>query len=211
MVLCILSSFRSAAANDQNWTSNTFKWRINKTLQFWFTQEIRSNNMTSFDDIFAKYLEVTVRHAANSTFYWAVRYRHQWNEKKGVSIGEDRWVVEGGAKTTAFRRLTLDVRLRFDGKNFDHSAAEDYIWYRMRFRSTVHLQMGNFRISPFLATEPFGNTLPATKTFINQNRLYAGATFPMGNHFVLAVDYIRQDIRGREPDHILRTTFEWII
>lgn len=28
---------------------------------------------------------------------------------------------------------------------------------------------------------------------------------------VLAVDYVRQDIRGREPDHILHATFEWII
>jgi hypothetical protein len=210
-VLCILSAPCPAFTKDQNWTGNTVKLRVGKSLQVWCTQEIRSNDVTAYNDIFAKYIEFTLRHGPNKTFYWALRYRHQWNEKKNISIGEDRWVFEAGAKARAYPWLTLDMRLRFDGKNFDKAGVEDYAWYRLRLRSTVHTHIKRLRISPFLAMEPFGNTPTKNEPFINRHRLYAGSGIPIGNHFVLVMDYIRQDLRGRETEHILRTMFEWTI
>jgi len=211
LALCVLSVSNHGFAKDQNWTGNTIKWRAGKALQVWCTQEVRSNDMNAYDDIFAKYVELTLRHGPSKTYYWAVRYRHQWNEKKNLSIGENRWVLEGGAKTMAFSWLTLDARLRFDWKNFDRPETEDYVWYRLRLRSTVNSHVGRLRITPFFATEPFANSLPKPETFIDQHRMYAGSGFPVGNHFALVMNYIRQDIRGRETEHILQAMFEWTI
>jgi hypothetical protein len=152
-----------------------------------------------------------VRYAPDKIFYWAGRYRHQWNEKQGLTTEENRWIVEGGAKTAASLWLSFDVRLRLDGKNFVPPGTEDYVWYRIRLRSTAKTHIGRLRISPFLALEPFGDTRATTKMLINLNRIYMGASFPVGSHLLLAIDYIRQDIRSRGTDHILRTQIEWTI
>ena len=57
-------------------------------------------------------------------------------------------------------------------------------------------------MKPFVATEPFADTLAKT---INRNRFYLGVAVPLTGHLQWIMSYIRQDTSGRETLHILNT------
>ncbi|MFH1755534.1 MAG: DUF2490 domain-containing protein, partial [Candidatus Latescibacterota bacterium] len=190
---------------------NIFKWPVQQKIQLLFTQEYRNQGFSLYNEPFAKFLEVGVQYNPAKAVYTMAGYRRQWNDLNGGTVNENRWIVSGGIKATAYDQWTFDMRLRFDGKYFDDADVEDYIWYRVRFSPSYHAKVKDVEISPYMAVELFGDTRAQSTLFINRNRIHAGTALPLGGHFSLAAEYMREDIHQRGATHVLRLQFTWTI
>jgi hypothetical protein len=77
---------------------------------------------------------------------------------------------------------------------------------RLRFytRLTANAKICDLKLKPFIAEEPFWDT---KYDAFSQNRLYLGSTFPLSEKVEFVISYMRQDLKGKDTNHIIYTGF----
>ena len=136
-----------------------------------------------------------------SKAYVALLCKRQVSQKTGYMLSENRYTCEAGFD----QRTIFDVRFRTEARTFAGGNAQDHLRFRLRLRFTYKATWGNLSFQPFIATEPFGDTL---QNKIHQNRFYLGVIFPLSKKIVFSINYIRQDTSKKETLHILNSGFQ---
>lgn len=208
---CLIGFVHSAHARDQTWMRNIVQWSATEKVQLWSAQEYRNDGFSLYRDPFVEFLEVGVRYSPIKTMYGAAGYRRQWNESGIVTVHENRWIAMVGAKTKPSANLTIAARLRFDGKYFDRSGVQDYIWYRFMINPSYRTRLAGVEVIPHAAVEIFGDTRPASYVFINRVRYHIGTSVRASGHLRPLIEYMRQEVHNGQNDHAIRLQLIWTI
>ena len=202
-LLILLFSFE-LQADDQSWLNNSLQFSLNPKLNLIFTQESRNNELT-FMDSYLSNVQGGISYSIFSKTYVALLCKRQVSQKNGYMLYENRYTCEAGWKKGFDQRTIFDVRFRTEARTFADGNTEDHLRFRLRLRFTYKATWGSFRFRPFIATEPFGDTL---QNKIHQNRFYLGVIFPLSEKIVFSINYIRQDTSKKETLHILSSGFQ---
>jgi len=191
----------SLSADDQGWINNSLTLKVNSKISLKFTNEIRHQEI-AFADAFLHNWQGGVVWKASARTYAGVFYKRETTASLDDNINENRLTLEGGWQLPLTKKSRFDVRFRTEIREFRAGRKEDHLRFRLRLRFTTQINLGSLKLKPFVATEPFADTL-ADK--INRNRFYLGVGVPLTAHLQWVVNYIRQDTSGKDPLHILNT------
>ncbi|MBN1197058.1 MAG: DUF2490 domain-containing protein [Candidatus Aminicenantes bacterium] len=204
IIIMILLFSGVLAADDQGWINNSLTLSVDKKISLKFTNEIRTQEITFADGFLHNWQGGVVWKASSST-YLAALYKRETTDKGAYNLQENRLTLEAGWKLSMSNRTRFDVRFRTEIRGFEDDRADHHLRFRLRLRFTTQLTLGKLVLKPFIATEPFADTI-ADK--INRNRFYLGTAVPLSAHVVWVVNYIRQDTSGKDPLHVLNTGVE---
>jgi hypothetical protein len=191
-------------AENQSWLNNSLRISLKPKTVLLFTHEIRNQEFT-FTDHYLSNVQGGLECGLSDNTYIAFLYKRENTKKTDHMLNENRFTLESGWKTKLNPKINFDLRFRAEGRTYEQGGAANHLRLRLRLRLTTQVEIGNFTIKPFIATEPFGDTLSKT---VHQNRFYLGATFPLGQHSTFTLNYLRQDTKHREPIHILNAGFQ---
>lgn len=203
ILISILLSAFYIYADDQSWLNNSLKLSLNPKVSLIFTQESRNNELT-FISPYLSNVQGGISYSIFSKAHVSLLYKLQVSKKTGSLLHESRYTCEVGWKTEFSQISIFDILLRSEVRIFNGGHVEDHLRLRLRMRFTYKAAWGNFSFHPFIATEPFGDTL---QNKIHQNRFYAGIVFPLSKKAYFLINYIRQDTRQKETLHILNSGF----
>lgn len=188
-------------ADDQGWLNNSLSLKMNSALRLKFTQEARHNELT-FTDAYHGNWSSGIIWSISPKFTLGLVYLRETTIKSSGNIYENRFVLEGGWKSSISKKLNFDIRARGEMRVFEEDLTEDHLRLRLRLRLTASLPLGALTVRPFLAVEPFFHT---GKGVFNSKRIYLGSIVPLSRQVDWIVSYIRQDNKGRETVHIANT------
>lgn len=188
-------------ADGQGWINNSLTLKIDSRWSLKFTNEARHNEIT-FQDAFLRNWQGGVVVKLPKNFHAAALYKRETTDKPLFILSENRLTLETGWKTGLADNWDLDWRFRTEIRGYDNGLAENHLRFRFRVRMRTKISVGTLTIKPFIGTEPFADTLDDR---INRNRFYLGASFPLGGHAELVINYIRQDTKGKEALGILNS------
>ena len=203
LALLVLSRMPAYAEN-QSWLNNSLRISLLSNLTLIFTNEFRNQEFTFMNQYRAN-VQGGLEYGLSENAYIAFLYKRENTKKTDYLLNENRTTLETGWKTKLSPKAHFDLRFRTEGRSYEHGRADNHIRLRLRLRLTTQVKLGNFKIKPFIATEPFGDSLTNT---IHQNRFYLGASFPLGQHSTFVLNYLRQDTKNKEPLHILNAGFQ---
>lgn len=195
----------SSFASDQGWNTKSLSLKANDKLTLTLSQESRYQELTYLGSSFLSNVQAGFVYKLPRNLYFGLAYKREHQEKSTFTSYDNRIIVDSGRKTNLLGDLNLDTRLRFEFRNYEQPQVEDHVMYRLMFKFSYKLKLGNLSLSPFIATEPFGDTKDDTQQFINRHRLYAGTGISLMEHVGLVVNYIRQDLKDNETLHVLST------
>jgi len=194
----------SLQADGQAWISHSLDLKVSSVLTVGFQQEQRFNEVMIMDPYLSN-IEGRIAFKAGKRVQLALAFRREGQEKGEAVLRENRpfldfsWVVFKNEKTT------FDLRLRTEYRNYDADDGVDHWRFRLRLRLVTKATVGNIKINPFVAIEPFGDTKDDE---INRYRFYAGVTVPLTKNAGFVLSYIRQGTRNKETLDILATGFK---
>jgi len=191
----------SLQAEDEGWINNSLTLKVTPRISLKFTQETHSREI-AFADTYMHNWQGGVVWKLSSRVHAAASYKQEVSEFRDSYLHESRFTLEGGWKLPLSRKSRLDARFRMEVRSFDVDSKTDHLRFRLRLRFQTQVNLGGLTLKPFVATEPFADTL-ADK--INRNRFYLGFGVPLSSHVQWVVNYIRQDSSGKETLHILNT------
>jgi hypothetical protein len=208
-MLCVLLfwlvlSRMPANAENQSWLNNSLRISLKPKLILIFTNEFRNQEFTFMNHYLAN-VQGGLEYGLSENAYIAFLYKRENTKKTDYLLNENRYTLETGWKTKLGPQAHFDLRFRTEGRTYGHGRADNHFRLRLKLRLTTQVKLGNFTIKPFIATEPFGDTLTNT---IHRNRFYLGASFPLGQHSTFVLNYLRQDTKNKEPIHILNAGFQ---
>jgi len=207
-ILLIVLATGTVLAEVDGWINNAVTLKVNEKFSLKATQEQRHAKPSYAGVPYLKNIQAGIVYKLPSSFYVAVLYKLE-NEDKGTFVGqENRITYESGWKTKLGKSLTFDTRVKLESRFYDQKSLEDHIRYRLRVRFTANTRVGQLKINPFIATEPFGDNKDASTDVFFRNRFYAGFAFPVGDKIKLIANYIRQDTKDKDTLHILNTGIE---
>jgi hypothetical protein len=204
LLFWLVISRMPANAENQSWLNNSLRISLKSKLILIFTHEFRNQEFTFMNHYLAN-VQGGLEYGISENTYIAFLYKRENTKKTDYLLNENRYTLETGWKTKLGPDVNFDLRFRTEGRTYEHERADNHFRLRLRLRLTTEVELGDFTIKPFIATEPFGDTL--TKT-IHQNRFYLGAAFPLGQHSTFVLYYLRQDTKAKEPIHILNAGFQ---
>lgn len=205
LIFGILTGFVSlsmpAFADGQGWSNNSLTIGLTSKWNLKLTKEIRADEVT-LTDPYLRNLQGGLTYKLPGNFTIAALYKRENVKKTGYNLGEDRYTIEGVWKTGLNTSWDMDLRLRAEIRHFDKGLAENHMRYRLRLRLRTNLMIGGLEIRPFIASEPFADSLQGR---IFRHRLYLGSTVPLNKNAEIVINYIRQDTRKGTTLHILNT------
>ena len=204
LLFWLVLSRMPANAENQSWLNNSLRISLKPKLILIFTNECRNQEFTFMNHYLAN-VQGGLKYGLSENTYISFLYKRENTKKPDFLLNENRYTLETGWKTKLGPNINFDLRFRTEGRAYEHERADNHIRLRLRLRLTTQVKLGNFTIKPFIATEPFGDTL--TKT-IYKNRLFFGAAFPLGQHSTFVLNYLRQDTKHKESLHILNAGFQ---
>ena len=136
--------------------------------------------------------------------YLCFRYKRETSDEILFILSENRFTMETGWKKNLTGSVKLDLRFKAEIREFEKDLADDHLRLRFRIRFMTAFNIGTLHLKPFIATEPFGDTLSNT---VFRNRFYLGTAIVLSDKIDLIINYIRQDTKDRETIHILNTGF----
>jgi len=202
--IMVLIQWANLPAEDQGWINNSLTLTVDKKVSLKFTNEIRCHEIT-FTDGFLHNWQGGVVWKFSSHTYVAALYKRETTDKETFNLQENRFTLESGWKLALTRKTSFDARFRTEIRGFENDRADNHLRFRLRLRFTTQVTLGKLVLKPFIATEPFADTI-ADK--INRNRFYLGTAVPLSVHVVWVVNYMRQDTSGKDPLHVLNTGVE---
>jgi hypothetical protein len=185
----------------QAWLNNSLSLKINNRFNLKFTNETRYNQIT-FMDPYLKNWQGGVVYNLPKQFYVAFLYKRENSEQVDVVLSENRFTLEGGWNKKVSRAVDFNCRFRTEIRRYQYGLAENHLRFRFRLGFKMELKIGNLTMRPFIATEPFADTISDR---IFRNRFYIGTAFPLGKKVEWIVNYIREDARKKETIHILNS------
>lgn len=188
-------------ADGQSWLNNSATFKIDSHWSLKLTNEARHNEV-AFMDAYLKNWQGGLVYNLPKSFYVAALYKRETSQKPAYVLSENRFTLESGWGTKLSGDWSLDFRFRTEFRQYEDDLADDCFRFRLRARLRAKLKIGALILKPFIASEPFADTL---EDRINRHRFYLGTLFPMGEHAELMVNYIRQDTKGKEVVHILNS------
>jgi len=208
-IFCLILSGLAASgilvySENQSWLNNSLRITLEPKLKLIFTHEFRNEELTFMNPYLAN-IQAGLEYNLSERTYITLLYKRQNTNKTDHILNENRYTLEAGWKRELGPKVNFDVRFRTEGRVYEDGRANNHFRLRLRLRFTANVKFGNFSIKPFIATEPFGNTLTNR---INQNRFYIGTSFPLGQHATFDLNYIRQDTKNKETIHILNCGFQ---
>ncbi|MGD9486581.1 MAG: DUF2490 domain-containing protein [Calditrichaceae bacterium] len=195
----------SSFAADQGWNTKSLSLKANDKLTLALSQESRYQELTYLGSSFLSNVQAGFIYKLPHNLYIGLAYKREHQERSTFTSYDNRIIVDSGRKSNITGNLNLDTRLRFEFRNYEQPQLEDHMMYRLMFKFSYKLKLGNLNLSPFIASEPFGDTKDASQQFINRHRLYAGTGVSLMEHVGFVVNYIRQDLKHSETLHILST------
>jgi hypothetical protein len=200
----ILVLGQSVLADEQSWFKNTLDLSISSRIKAKFSQEIRHNELTFMVPYLTNW-EGGLDISLFKNLSISLLYRRQNEEKASYMLKENRFMIDVNWRKKLGQKFTFDARVRTEIRNFRESRVENHLRFRLRLRLRGKCKIGKLALNPFIAIEPFGDTL---KDEINRFRFYLGTVFPLGEHIGFLLSYIRQSTKDKETLHILNSGFQ---
>jgi len=191
------------SADDQAWLNNSLSFTISKNLNLKFANEARYNEITYMDP-YLKNIRTGLAYKLQKSIYISLLYRRENTKKANYTLSENRYTLETGWEAKLGNNLNIDTRFRTEIRCYEKDLAKNHLRFRFRIRVKTTLKIGSFQLKPFIATEPFGDTI---EDRINRNRFYLGTVFLLDEKVQFVINYIRQDTRNKETLHILNSGF----
>ena len=191
-------------SENQSWLNNSLRFSLDPKLTLIFTHEFRNLEFTFMEHYLAN-VQGGLEYRLSDNIYIAFLYKRENTKKTDFLLHENRCTLETGWKRKLGSKVNFDLRFRTEGRTYEGGRADNHFRFRLRLRFTTQMELGKFVFKPFIATEPFGDTLTNK---INRNRFYLGVSFPLGQHSTFVVNYIRQDTKNKETVHILNAGFQ---
>jgi len=189
---------------DQGWINNEISFNVNKNWDFAVSNEGRYEEIT-YQNPYLKNWQAGIIYTLPRNLYLCFRYKRETTDEIQFISAENRFTLESGWKKDLSENLGFDVRFKAEIREFEKELADDHLRLRFRIRLTTAFNIGDLKLKPFIATEPFGDTLSNT---IFRNRFYLGTAIVLSDKIDLIINYIRQDTKDQEPIHILNTGFD---
>jgi hypothetical protein len=203
LVAFILFAGYSLWAEGQGWFNNSLRLTIDDNFSLIIKSQIRTHDI-SFHDPFLNFIEGGIGYKLPKNFFLNALYRRQTSESAGRQVNENRFILETGWKTKIDKTLDFDWRFRTEMRTFEQDADLDHFCFRLYARLTAKIKIGDLDLKPFIAEEPFWDT---KNDAFSQNRLYLGSIFPLGERVEFVLSYLRQDLKGKDTNHIIYTGF----
>jgi hypothetical protein len=201
ITLLVLLSSALFADDGQAWLNNSVTFKIDSHLSLKLTQEARYNEVMYMDSYLHNWQGGFV-YKLPKNFYAAFLYKREHTEKSDFTLAENRFTLESGWKTKVDKDLDFDCRFRTEIRRYDENLSENHLRFRLRVRLKGKINIGSLQLKPFIATEPFADTINDS---IFRNRFYLGTTFPVSKKVEFVVNYIRQDTKDKDTIHILNS------
>lgn len=189
---------------DQGWINNEISFNVNKNWDFAVSNEGRYEEIT-YQNPYLKNWQAGVIYTLPRDLYLGFRYKRETTDEILFNLAENRFTLETGWKKNLTGTVKLDLRFKAEIREFEKELADDHLRLRFRIRFTTAFNIGGLNLKPFIATEPFGDTLSNT---IFRNRFYLGTAIVLSDKIDLIINYIRQDTKDQETIHILNTGFD---
>jgi len=203
LLILFITSGMLIIGEDQGWNNNEIKFNINENWDISLTNEGRFYEIT-YQKPYLKNWQAGVLYSFPKNLYLGFRYKRETSDEALLVLSENRFTLETGWKKRLSDKLNFDLRFRTEIRDFEKELSSDHLRFRFRIRLTTSVKIGNLHIKPFIATEPFSDTL-SDEVF--RNRFYLGTSFVLSEQIDLIINYIRQDTKDKETIHILNTGF----
>ena len=191
-------------AENQSWLNNSLRFSFNPKTVLIITHEIRNLDFT-FTHHYLSNVQGGLELDLPNNAYVAFLFKREITDRTDFALHENRYTLENGWKKKLGPRVDFDLRFKTEIRTYEHGKADNHFRFRLRLRMMTQVEIGNITIKPFIATEPFSDTLSKT---IHQNRFYIGASFPLGQHSAFTLNYLRQDTKTKKTIHILNAGFQ---
>jgi len=188
----------------QGWLNNSLSFRINERLSIKFVHEIRCQELT-FSDSYLQNIQGGIYYSLTKHFYAGVSYRRQEEHKARFLLHENRFTLETGWKAQLSKITVFDLRLLTEIRTYEDGLAVDNLTFRLRARVKTSLAIGQLKVQPFIALEPFADTITDK---VYRCRFYAGFVFPMGKNAGFVINFIQQGTENKETLYILNSGIE---
>lgn len=188
-------------ADEQGWINNGAGFTLSQNLSLKLSNEVRSRELT-FINPYLKNWQGGFSLKLPANFSAALLYKRENTEKTDFLLAENRFTLEAGWKTKISPAWDLDLRFRTEVRRFEKDLAANHMRFRFRVRLKTKIKIGSLELAPFIATEPFGDTLVDR---INRNRFYLGTYVILSRNVELVANYIRQDTKDKDVIHVFNT------
>jgi hypothetical protein len=202
-VLLFFVSSTALLAEGQGWFNNSLSLTIDENFYMMVKSQIRSHDI-SFQDPFVYILEGSLGYKLPKSFFIAANYRRQTSRSKDHQVNENRYFLDVGWKTKLNKTFGFDWRVRTEIRQFEQQSDVNHFRFRLYVRLTANIKIAGLNMKPFIAEEPFWDT---KYDAFSQNRIYLGSIVPLGEKLEFVLSYLRQDLKYKEPNHILYTGF----
>ncbi|MCK5880196.1 MAG: DUF2490 domain-containing protein, partial [Holophagae bacterium] len=99
-------------------------------------------------------------------------------------------------------RSAFDFRLRTEVRKYDDGLKTDHYRFRFRFRLTGKHSVLGHPVEPYLAIEPFYDTISDS---FSKYRFSTGMMVPIIRHTKIRLGYLLEDARNGSPHHVFTT------
>ncbi len=188
-------------SDEQGWINNGAGFTLSPSLSLKLSNEVRNRELT-FINPFLKNWQGGFSLKLPANFSAVLLYKRENTEKTDFLLAENRFTLEAGWKTKISPAWDLDLRFRTEIRRFEKDLAENHLRFRLRVRLKTKIKIGGLELAPFIATEPFGDTLVDG---INRNRFYLGTYVVLSQNVELVANYIRQDTKDKDVIHVFNT------
>jgi hypothetical protein len=190
-------------AEGQGWLNNSLNLTIDNDFYLILKSQIRTHEVT-FQDPFLYFLETGLGYRLPKNFFFSVNYRRQTSKSAFHYVYENRYSLDAGWKAQINKTFGFDWRFRSEIRIFEQDEEVNHLRLRLYTRLTANAKIGDLKLKPFIAEEPFWDTKADA---FSQNRLYLGSTFPLTEKIEFVISYMRQDQKGKDTNHILYAGF----
>lgn len=190
-------------AEGQGWFNNSLNLTINNKFSLVLKSQIRTHDI-SFQDPFVYILEGSAGYKLPKNFHLATYYRRQTSKSGNRQVIENRYTLEAGWKKKLSKSLSFDWHFRAERRSFEQNADVNHFRFRLYIRFTVNVKLGDLSLKPFVAEEPFWDTKVDA---FSQNRFYLGTAVLLTENVEFVLSCLRQDLKNKEPNHVLFTGF----
>jgi hypothetical protein len=201
IILSVMGTPLLQADDVQSWLNNSFTFRIGPSLRLLVSNEIRFNEVT-FSESYLRNWQGGILVTLPRGLFVGFLYKRESVDVFPINRIENRFTLEGGWAYRFAPNWSFDLRFKSEIRRYESALAENHLRLRLRARLVTSIRIGRLMLKPFLATEPFYDTIGDR---IFRNRFYAGTAVVLTPAADLVINYIRQDTRGGEPVHILNS------
>lgn len=202
-VVVLFFSVESIHAEGQGWFDTSLNLTVDQSFYLLIKSQIRCHDI-SYQDPFVHFLEGGIGRKMPKNFYLAVIYRRQSSETKTLQIYENRYNVEAGWAKRLPKDFSFDCRFRTEIRTFEQDLDTDHFRFRLRLRLRTSVEIGRLTLKPFVTEEVFWDTKVDD---FSQNRFYLGTAIPLSDKVEFIISCLRQDLKNKEPNHILFSGF----